>query len=114
MGLRRSALADAWGTWPSPAYAIVQDSQHREVDVLMLYPLDLVAVDLSDEAVVQDPIPQPFRGDPLLRLEIPEIGRDDIVVLAGKGHEKTIETAVGEMPWDEEAAARDALRAIGR
>ena len=38
-----------------------------------------VAVDLSDEAVVQDPIPQPFRGDPLLRLEIPEIGRDDIV-----------------------------------
>ena len=39
-----------------------------------------VAVDLSQAAVVQDPIPQPFRGDPLLRLEIPRIGRDDIVV----------------------------------
>ena len=39
-----------------------------------------VAIDLSDQAVVQDPIPQPFRGDPLLRLEIPAIGRDDIVV----------------------------------
>ena len=39
-----------------------------------------VAVDLSDVAVEQDPIPQPFRGEPLLRLEIPEIGRDDIVV----------------------------------
>jgi len=39
-----------------------------------------VAVDLTDDAVVQDSIPQPSRGDPLLRLEIPKIGRDDIVV----------------------------------
>jgi sortase A len=39
-----------------------------------------VAIDLSDQAVVQDPLPQPFRGEPLLRLEIPRIGRDDIVV----------------------------------
>jgi UDP-N-acetylmuramoyl-L-alanyl-D-glutamate--2,6-diaminopimelate ligase len=37
----------------------------------------------------------------------------EAVLLAGKGHEKTIETAAGEEPWDEEAAARDALRAIG-
>jgi hypothetical protein len=42
---RRSALCDAWGTWPSPPYAIVENSEHREVEVLMLYPLDLVAVD---------------------------------------------------------------------
>lgn len=39
-----------------------------------------VAVDLSDEAVAQEPIPQPARGEPLLRLEIPKLGRDDIVV----------------------------------
>jgi sortase A len=39
-----------------------------------------VAIDLSDDAVEQVPIPQPFRGEPLLRLEIPDIGRDDIVV----------------------------------
>jgi sortase A len=39
-----------------------------------------VAIDLSDEAVEQDPIPQPFRGEPLLRLEIPAIDVDDIVV----------------------------------
>lgn len=36
--------------------------------------------DLSDAAVDQDPIPEPVRGEPLLRLEIPAIGRDDIVV----------------------------------
>ena len=35
----------------------------------------------------------------------------DVVVLAGKGHEKTIETAAGEQPWDEAAAARAAIRA---
>ncbi|MDW3216326.1 MAG: sortase [Ilumatobacteraceae bacterium] len=39
-----------------------------------------VPVDLSDDVVDQEPIPQPIRGEPLLRLEIPAIGRDDIVV----------------------------------
>ncbi|GAC1371897.1 MAG: UDP-N-acetylmuramoyl-L-alanyl-D-glutamate--2,6-diaminopimelate ligase [Candidatus Saccharimonadales bacterium] len=34
----------------------------------------------------------------------------DTVMLLGKGHEKTIERADGEHPWDEPAAARSALR----
>jgi UDP-N-acetylmuramoyl-L-alanyl-D-glutamate--2,6-diaminopimelate ligase len=34
----------------------------------------------------------------------------DTVLLAGKGHEKTIETAAGEVHWDEVAEARAALR----
>jgi UDP-N-acetylmuramoyl-L-alanyl-D-glutamate--2,6-diaminopimelate ligase len=37
----------------------------------------------------------------------------DVVLLAGKGHEKTIETADGDVPWDEAAAARAGLRAAG-
>jgi UDP-N-acetylmuramoyl-L-alanyl-D-glutamate--2,6-diaminopimelate ligase len=36
----------------------------------------------------------------------------DVVLLAGKGHEKTIETAGGELPWDEAAVARRALQAL--
>ena len=36
----------------------------------------------------------------------------DAVLLAGKGHEKTIETARGEIPWDEAGTAREALRAL--
>jgi UDP-N-acetylmuramoyl-L-alanyl-D-glutamate--2,6-diaminopimelate ligase len=36
----------------------------------------------------------------------------DVVLLAGKGHERTIETADGEMPWDEAGAARDAVRLL--
>lgn len=37
----------------------------------------------------------------------------DVVVLCGKGHEKTIEYADGDISWDEVAAARDALRELG-
>lgn len=36
----------------------------------------------------------------------------DTVVLLGKGHEKTIERADGEYPWDETGIARSALRAL--
>jgi UDP-N-acetylmuramoyl-L-alanyl-D-glutamate--2,6-diaminopimelate ligase len=36
----------------------------------------------------------------------------DAVLLAGKGHEQTIESAAGELPWDEVAAAREALREL--
>jgi UDP-N-acetylmuramoyl-L-alanyl-D-glutamate--2,6-diaminopimelate ligase len=35
----------------------------------------------------------------------------DAVLLAGKGHERTIEMADGELPWDEAAVTRAALRA---
>lgn len=37
---------------------------------------------------------------------------DDMVVLLGKGHEKTIERADGEYPWNESEAARAALKAL--
>ncbi len=42
---RCAALSDAWGTWASSHFGMVQNMEHREVEVLMLYPLDLVAVD---------------------------------------------------------------------
>ncbi len=40
---RRSALANVFGAAGAPYYGMVQDMEHRDVDVLMLYPLDLVA-----------------------------------------------------------------------
>lgn len=36
--------------------------------------------------------------------------KDDVVILLGKGHEKTIERADGEHPWDEAAEVRNVLR----
>lgn len=38
--------------------------------------------------------------------------KNDTVLLLGKGHEKTIERADGEHPWDEAAVARMALRRL--
>ncbi|MHB8955070.1 MAG: hypothetical protein ACYC4U_19010 [Pirellulaceae bacterium] len=42
---RRANLVSAYGASGHPYWTAVQDAQHRDVDVLMLYPLDLVAVD---------------------------------------------------------------------
>ncbi|MDQ3938778.1 MAG: UDP-N-acetylmuramoyl-L-alanyl-D-glutamate--2,6-diaminopimelate ligase, partial [Chloroflexota bacterium] len=37
----------------------------------------------------------------------------DVVVLCGKGHERTIEMAAGPVAWDEAGAAREALAGLG-
>ena len=42
---RRTSLVSTYGASGHPYWTAVQDAQHRDVDVLMLYPLDLVAVD---------------------------------------------------------------------
>jgi hypothetical protein len=42
---RRMALVDAYGAAAEPQFMMVENAQHRDVDVLMLYPMDLVAVE---------------------------------------------------------------------
>ena len=42
---RRQALVNAFGANAWAPFAAVQDMEHRETEVLMLYPLDLVSVD---------------------------------------------------------------------
>jgi len=42
---RRQALVNASGASAWAPFAMVQDAAHRDTDVLMLYPMDLVAVD---------------------------------------------------------------------
>ena len=42
---RRTALESTYGVSGTPLYGAVEDMQHRDTDVLMLYPLDLVAVE---------------------------------------------------------------------
>lgn len=52
------------------------------------------------------------RGE-AIRAALEQAGPGDVVLLAGKGHERTIETATGAIPWDEAAAAREALAELG-
>lgn len=40
--------------------------------------------------------------------------KGDTVLLLGKGHEKTIERADGEQPWDEAGTARQALKGLAK
>jgi len=42
---RRQALVDAYGTAASAPFQAIEDSEHRHVEVLMLYPLSLVATE---------------------------------------------------------------------
>jgi len=42
---RRQALANAYGDSAWAPYGMVQNMEHRDVDVLMLYPIDLVATE---------------------------------------------------------------------
>ena len=42
---RRLDLMNAYGVMGEPWFGAVQEMQHRDVEVLMLYPMDLVAVD---------------------------------------------------------------------
>lgn len=45
-----------------------------------------------------------------INFAVKRAGKGDTVLLLGKGHEKTIERADGEHPWDEIGVAHDALR----
>ncbi len=45
-----------------------------------------------------------------INFAVKQAGKDDVVLLLGKGHEKTMEDAEGEHPWDEIGTARTALK----
>jgi UDP-N-acetylmuramoyl-L-alanyl-D-glutamate--2,6-diaminopimelate ligase len=47
-----------------------------------------------------------------IRAAVERAGPGDVVLLAGKGHESTIEMADGPHPWDERAVAEAALAAV--
>lgn len=42
---RRQALVDVYGASASPPFMLVEEAQHRDGEVLMLYPMDLVATE---------------------------------------------------------------------
>ena len=44
---------------------------------------------------------------------IGEARAGDVVLLAGKGHERTIERRGADEPWDEAGVAREVLRSLG-
>ncbi len=49
-----------------------------------------------------------------IKFALGRASQGDTVLLLGKGHEKTIESADGEHPWDEIATAREAAKAFAK
>jgi UDP-N-acetylmuramoyl-L-alanyl-D-glutamate--2,6-diaminopimelate ligase len=49
-----------------------------------------------------------------IQFAINRAGKDDTVLLLGKGHEKTIERADGEHPWDEIGTTHTALKNLSK
>jgi UDP-N-acetylmuramoyl-L-alanyl-D-glutamate--2,6-diaminopimelate ligase len=47
-----------------------------------------------------------------IKFSLEQAKKGDVVMLLGKGHEKTIERADGEHPWDEVGEARQALKRL--
>ena len=49
-----------------------------------------------------------------IRFAVQRATKNDMIMFLGKGHEKTIERANGENPWDELGEVRQALKQIGK
>ena len=89
---------------------VVTDEDPRGEDRMAILEAIAAGAEAAGRQRGQDLLVVPDRAEAIavaLRLARP----GDAVLLAGKGHEKTIEVAGGEIAWDEAAVARAALRA---
>ncbi len=91
---------------------VVTDEDPRTEDRFAI--LDAIAIGAERAGKVRgrDLLLIPDRAN-AIRTAIDEARPGDVVVLAGKGHERSIETAEGAVAWDEAASARTALRDLG-
>ncbi len=91
---------------------VVTDEDPRTEDRFAI--LDAIAIGAERAGKVRgrDLLLIPDRAN-AIRTAIDEARPGDVVVLAGKGHERSIETAEGAIAWDEAASARTALHDLG-
>ncbi|MFI5292860.1 MAG: Mur ligase family protein [Candidatus Limnocylindrales bacterium] len=90
---------------------VITDEDPRGEDRMAILEAIAVGAEAAGKRRGDDLLIIPDRRD-AIAAAIRRARRGDVVLLAGKGHEKTIETAGGELPWDEAAAAREALRSL--
>ena len=90
---------------------IVTDEDPRGEDPVAILDAIAAGAEAAGKRRGEDLLVIPDRAE-AIRAAMRAARPGDAVLLAGKGHEKTIEMADGERAWDEAAAARDALRAL--
>jgi UDP-N-acetylmuramoyl-L-alanyl-D-glutamate--2,6-diaminopimelate ligase len=91
---------------------VVTDEDPRTEDRLAILEEIAAGAESRGKRRGQDLLVIPDRREAIVRA-MTMAAPGDVVLLAGKGHEKTIEMADGDIPWDEAGAARDALAHLG-
>lgn len=90
---------------------ILTEEDNRDVDGMTILHQIAGGAESAGKVRDRDLFLVPDRTD-AIHFAMRRAGTGDTVVLLGKGHEKTIEQADGEHPWDEDAVARAALQAL--
>lgn len=88
---------------------IITEEDDRDVDGLMIMEQIAGGAEASGKKRDKDLFLVHDRTQ-AIQFAVQRAKKGDTVLLLGKGHEKTIERANGENPWDEVATARAALR----
>jgi UDP-N-acetylmuramoyl-L-alanyl-D-glutamate--2,6-diaminopimelate ligase len=90
---------------------VLTDEDPRGEDRLAILEAIAVGAETAGMRRGQDLLLVPDRAE-AIAVALASARPGDAVLLAGKGHEKTIETASGEIPWDEAAVVRSTLRTL--
>jgi len=84
------------------------EEDHRTEDLRAI--LEALAKAAREEGGLYEIIPD--RKEAIFRA-LSEAREGDTVLLAGKGHERTLERGTLALPWDEKAVALEGLKALG-
>ncbi len=91
---------------------VLTDEDPRGEDRLAILHEIAAGAERLGRRIAHDLLLVPDRSEAIARA-VGQARPGDVVVLCGKGHEQTIEMADGPVPWDEAAAARQALAELG-
>ncbi len=90
---------------------IVTEEDDRDVDGFKI--MEQIAAGAQEEGkIIDHNLFLVHDRNEAIEFAIKRAKKDDTVLLLGKGHEKTIERADGEHPWNEIAAAKETLKQV--
>ncbi len=108
---KRSKQGASAGKWAD--IVVVTEEDDRDVDGKLI--MEQIASGAIEQGKVQDKdlflISDRTKA---IEFALSKAKKGDTVILLGKGHEKTIERADGEHPWDELGTARAAIAKLGK
>lgn len=90
---------------------VITEEDDRQEDGASIIKQIAAGAEEAGKTLDKDLFQVPDRAE-AIQFAVKKARKGDIVLLLGKGHEKTIERADGEHPWDEIGTAREALKSL--